>query len=79
MGAALSSRANWISASETGGKLDFSKSNESLLQEIVRQVERLVRDHPREGEVSFSKPFIWHSSLKISTFDALKPPDYIKR
>lgn len=72
MGAALSCRAEWTSASEKGGKLDFSKTNESLLVEIVKFAETLSRDHPREAQVVFKRPFVWKSSLALSSFDQLK-------
>jgi hypothetical protein len=78
MGATLSSRAEWISASENGGKLNFSKSNESLLQEIVRNIEDLAKHSPAEAEVTFKKSFKWHSSLELSSFDALKQADFVK-
>lgn len=79
MGAALSSRAEWTSASESGGKLDFSKANEALLSDVVRYVEALCRDHPREAEVIFNRPFAWTSSLSLDSLDRLKPPDYTTR
>ncbi len=72
MGAALSCRAEWTSASDKGGKLDFSKTNESLLVEILRYVELLCRDHPREALVVFKRPFVWKSSVNLSSFDQLK-------
>lgn len=71
MGAALSSRAEWTSASETGGKLDFSKANVELLLDILRYVEELCRDHPREATVIFRQPFSWKSSLTMDKLEAL--------
>jgi hypothetical protein len=75
MGATLSSRVEWTSASSKGGKLDFSKTNENILREIVRYVENLSRSHPREAQVVFKHPFAWNSPLGISTFHALKSGD----
>ena len=72
MGAALSCRAEWTSASDKGGKLNFSKTNESLLVEILKYVETLSRDHPREATVVFKRPFVWKSALDLSSFDHLK-------
>lgn len=79
MGAALSTRAEWISASETKAKLDFSRSNESLLKDIIHHIEELVKQSPKEAEVIFKKPFSWQSSLEPSAFDSLRQPDFIKR
>ncbi len=72
MGATLSCRAEWTSASDKGGKLDFSKSNESLLLEVLKYVEGLCRDHSREALVLFKRPFVWSSSLSYSQFSQLK-------
>ena len=72
MGAALSSRAEWTSASEKGGKLDFSKANERLLLEILQYVETLCKDHPREASVTFKRPFVWKTSLSLTAFDGMK-------
>ena len=79
MGAALSSRAEWTSASETGRKLDFSRANESLLREIVEYVEKLCKENPREAEVLFKRPLVWKSPLKLSDLQTLSPPDYTPR
>lgn len=79
MGAALSSRAVWVSATDSGGKLDFSRSNEDLLKDIVHHVEDLVTENPREAEVFFQKPITWQSSCQMSTFESLNQPDFIKR
>ena len=79
MGAALSSRAEWISASETKAKLDFSRSNESLLNDIVYHIEELVKQSPKEADVIFKTPFIWQSSLESSAFDNLQQPDFVRR
>ena len=72
MGATLSSRAEWTSANEKGGKLDFSKTNESLLLETLKYVQALCKDHPREACVVFKRPFVWKSSLSLPGFDNLK-------
>ena len=80
MGATLSSRVEWVSASDKGGELGFSSANEGLLLDILNNVESLCRDHPREAEVIFKRPFIWKSSLDLSQFDSLKPKgEYIAR
>ena len=79
MCSALSSRVEWTSASDSGGKLDFSRSNESFLQEVIKYIEDVVREHHHESEVTFKSPFVWKSSLGISSFDSLKSPEYIIR
>ena len=80
MGATLSSRVEWTSASNKGGKLDFSKTNENILREIVKYVENLCRNNPREAQVVFKHPFVWTSSLTLSNFSSLKSgDDYVLR
>ena len=71
MGATLSSRAEWTSAREKGGKLDFSKANEALLLEILGYVETLSLEYSREALVVFKRPFVWSSSLPVSAFEKL--------
>ena len=75
MGATLSCRAEWTSASDKGGKLDFSKSNEALLLEILKYVEDLCREHPREADVVFKRPFVWKTSLSLTNFEPLRRGD----
>lgn len=75
MGATLSCRAEWTSASDKGGKLDFSKSNETLLLEILKYVEDLCREHTREADVVFKRPFAWKTSLSLSNFEPLRRRD----
>lgn len=72
MGATLSSRAEWTSAREKGGKLDFSKANEALLLEILSYVETLCKEHPRETTVVFKRPFTWLSSLDLTQLEKLR-------
>ena len=72
MGSALSTQAQWTSAADKGGKLDFSKSNETLLLEILRSVEKLAQSRPREASVLFKRPFVWSSSLSLANFEALR-------
>lgn len=80
MGATLSSRVEWTSASNKGGKLDFSKTNENILREIVKYVENLCRNNSREAQVVFKHPFVWTSSLTLSNFNSLKSEDdYVLR
>lgn len=79
MGAALSSRAVWVSATDTAGKLDFSRSNEDLLRDLCAYIEGLVRDNPREAGVFFQKPLVWYSSNPLKSYDVLNQPEYIRK
>ena len=80
MGATLSSRAEWTSARDKGGKLDFSKANEALLLEILGYVESLCMEHHREASVVFKRAFAWQSSLAFAQFHKLKhEEDYVVR
>ena len=72
MGAALSSRTQWTSASEINkGKLEFTPQNELLLNDVVKYVETLVSNHPAESEVAFKEPFHWHTKVKPADFGSL--------
>ena len=76
MGATLSSRAEWTSAGGSTGKLDFSRNNEQLLQDISSYVETITNDHLHESEVQFQRPFIWTTSLPVSVFSTVSSDDY---
>ena len=72
MGAALSSRTQWTSASDINkGKLEFTPQNELLLNDVVKYIETLVAHHPTESEVAFKEPFLWHTEVKPSEFATL--------
>ena len=72
MGAALSSRTQWTSASEINkGKLEFTPQNELLLNDVVKYVETLVSKHPAESEVAFKEPFQWHTKVHPADFGSL--------
>jgi len=78
MGATLSSRIEWTSVGDKGGKLDFNKSNEELLVQVLNYLEVLNEEHPREASVLFKRPFVWNSSLSFSQFNTLEE-SYTKR
>lgn len=64
MGAALSSRAELTSASDKDdGKIEFSPQNELLLNNILKYVETLCSEHPKEAAVVFKNPFQWQSRI----------------
>ena len=79
MGATLSSRAQWTSVSTTGNKLDFTKSNEELLKDILSFVEAFPTQHPGEAGVVFKRPFVWETSLSPDKFLNLNEDEYDKR
>ena len=79
MGATISSRIEWSSASGSKKKIDYSRSNESILHDILSYVETLTTDYPSEAQVEFKLPFVWTSSLQISNFSSLSPQEYDKR
>lgn len=79
MGATLSSRAQWTSVSTTGNKLDFTKSNEELLKDILSFVESFPTQHPSEAGVVFKRPFVWETSLSPDKFLNLSEDEYDKR
>ena len=70
MGAALSSRAELTSASsKDDGKIEFSPHNELLLNNILKYVETLSNEHPKEAQVVFKKPFEWETSIRPNDVD----------
>ncbi|RDD37641.1 Armadillo repeat-containing protein 4, partial [Trichoplax sp. H2] len=72
MGATLSSRAQWTSASEGAvGKLEINPQNEQLLTEIAEFTEVFPSKYPAEAEKIFNKPFTWNSSLDPISFTSL--------
>ena len=79
MGATLSSRAQWTSVSATGNKLDFTKSNEELLKDILSFVEAFPTQHPGEAGAVFKRPFVWETSLSPDKFLNLSADEYDKR
>ena len=79
MGATLSSRAQWTSVSTTSNKLDFTKSNEELLKDILSFVESFPAQHPSEAGIVFKRPFVWETSLAPDKFLNLSEDEYDKR
>jgi len=79
MGATLSSRAQWTSLSSTENKLDFTKSNEELLRDILSFVESFPSQHPSEAAVVFKRPFVWETSLSPDKLINLSTDEYDKR
>ncbi|XP_028392916.1 armadillo repeat-containing protein 4-like [Dendronephthya gigantea] len=72
MGAALSSRTQWTSASDINkGKLEFTPQNELLLNDVVKYVETLVSKYPSESEATFKQPFQWYTNVKPADFGSL--------
>ena len=70
MGATLSSRAEITSAnSKDDGKIEFSPQNETLLNNILRYVETLANEHPKEAEVVFKQPFQWKTNIRPSDIE----------
>ena len=65
MGQALQRAAQWTSAKDgSGGKLEFTKINEELLNTIVQHVDGFSSKNPEEGRLEFKAPLTWPSSLR---------------
>ena len=70
MGATLSSQAELTSASsKDDGKIEFSPHNELLLNNILKYVETLSSQHPKEAQVVFNKPFEWVTSIRSNDME----------
>lgn len=64
MGVSLTKAAQWT----TGGKLEFTSMNETLLREILSFVEELGSRHPQEAEQVLKEPLRWSTTLTASDF-----------
>lgn len=65
MGQALQRAAQWTSAKGgSGGKLEYTKINEELLNSIINFVEGFSAKYQEESQLIFKKPLTWQSSLK---------------
>lgn len=65
MGQALQRAAQWTSAKGgSGGKLEYTKINEELLNSIIAFVDGFSAKYPDESKLVFKKPLTWQSSLK---------------
>lgn len=65
MGQAFTRAAQWTSAKDgSGGKLEFTKINEELLNCIIHFIDGYGSKHPAESKLVFKKPLKWTSSMK---------------
>ena len=71
MGATLSSRTQWTSASSKGGILNFSTGDGQLLSEISRFIDDLCKFHSLEASLVFKTPFKWKSKTSWPQFNSL--------
>ncbi|XP_046364085.1 outer dynein arm-docking complex subunit 2-like [Haliotis rufescens] len=71
MGQALQRAAQWTSARDgSGGKLEFTPTNEELLHTILQFVEGFSSKSSEEAKLVFKKPFTWKTSLLPSHFSS---------
>lgn len=65
MGQALQRAAQWTSAKGgSGGKLEFTKLNEDLLNTIMNWVEEFSSKNPEESKLVFKSALTWKSTLR---------------
>lgn len=65
MGQALQRAAQWTSAKGgSGGKLEFTKLNEDLLNTIMNWVEGFGGKYPEESKLIFKSALTWRSTLR---------------
>ena len=68
MGQALQRAAQWTSAKDgSGGKLEFTKINEELLNTIIKFIEGFSSKYPEESKLVFKKALTWTSSLSAQS------------
>lgn len=71
MGQSLQKAAEWTSVKDSsGGKLEFTKLNEELLNRIIQYVDGYSAKFPAESKLVFRKPLKWVSTLKPSMISA---------
>ena len=49
--------------------VDFSKTNELIVNELAVNIEALAQNNPREAEIVFHKPIAWLTALSASDFN----------
>ncbi|KAL4217388.1 Armadillo repeat-containing protein 4 [Mactra antiquata] len=65
MGQALQRAAQWTSAKGgSGGKLEFTKLNEDLLNQVMNWVEGFGAKYPEESKLIFKSALTWKTSLR---------------
>ncbi|XP_060598171.1 outer dynein arm-docking complex subunit 2-like isoform X1 [Ruditapes philippinarum] len=65
MGQALQRAAQWTSAKGgSGGKLEFTKLNEDLLNAIMNWVDGFGSKYPEEAKLVFKSPLTWITTLR---------------
>ena len=69
MGQTLSFAVQWTSAKEGAkGKLEYSPSNEAILNSIISLFESFESSNPEESKLLFKQPLVWSSHLDPSAF-----------
>eukprot|EP01137_Pigoraptor_chileana_P028290 Opistho-2@12027 len=78
MGLSISRRVQWTAryggppTDSTGGrsgdKVDMTTRNETFLYELLKAVEVLVQNNPREAAVEFARPLQWQTVLRAGDF-----------
>lgn len=72
MGQALQRAAQWTSAKGgSGGKLEFTKLNEELLNSIIQFVDGFSAKYADESKLVFKKPLNWQTTVSP---DAINMP-----
>lgn len=71
MGQALQRAAQWTSAKGgSGGKLEFTKLNEELLNSIIQYVDGFSAKYADESKLVFKKPLTWQTTVSPDAINA---------
>lgn len=71
MGQALQRAAQWTSAKGgSGGKLEFTKLNEELLNSIIQFVDGFSAKYADESKLVFKKPLTWQTTVSPDGINA---------
>ncbi|KAI9001977.1 armadillo-type protein [Gaertneriomyces semiglobifer] len=80
MGSTLSTRFEWTSpastdaatASDEGSQLKISVRNQEVLQDVIKTLDHICREHPMEAKTVFHKPLEWVTTLRPPMFNGSK-------
>lgn len=69
MGQTLSFAVQWTSAKEGAkGKLEYTPSNEAILNSIIKLIESFTSGNPEESKLPFKQPLTWKTQLTPAAF-----------
>ena len=69
MGQTLTFAVQWTSAKEGAkGKLEYTPSNEAILNSVIRLIESFTSTNPEESKLAFKQALTWKTHLTHASF-----------